>query len=71
MTRASTTSTSLDNVVTRAEESDPELRQRRIALDEAGLQLKQCAPDMKPLALQDYRAALRNLLHYLSTSYIN
>lgn len=71
MTRNPTASPWLGHVVMRAEENDPELRQRRIALDEAGLQLKQCAPEMKSLALQDYRTALRNLLHYLSTSYIN
>ena len=70
MTKNPVASTSLNNVVVRAEENDPQLRQRRIALDEAGLQLKLCESDMKSLALQDYRMALRNLLHHLSTCYI-
>ena len=59
-----------NNAVLRAEENDPELRQRRIALDEASLQLKLCAADMKSLAFNDYRMALHNLLHYLSTTYL-
>lgn len=70
MARNPTASAWLDNVIVRAEENDPELRQRRIALDEACHQLKLCTPDMKSLALQDYRTALRNLLYYLRTSYL-
>jgi hypothetical protein len=70
MTRHPIASPWPNNVVLRAEKNDPELRQRRIALDEASLQLKLCAPDMKSLAFQDYQLALHNLLHYLSTTYL-
>jgi len=61
----------LDEVVHRAEEKDPQLRQLRIAVDEATRQLAMCAIDDKSLAQEDYRTAMRHLLHYLTTRYIN
>jgi hypothetical protein len=61
----------LDEVVHRAEEKDPQLRQLRIAVDEATRQLALCPIDDKTLAQDDYRVAMRHLLHYLTTRHIN
>ena len=61
----------MDEVIARAERNDPRLQALRLAVDEAGFKLAHATSTDRSEALEDYRAAMRQFLHYLTTTYIS